>query len=46
MGWTHPPLYGKSAKFYEDKIKKSEDKIFELQAVIKACKEELAKING
>ena len=45
MGKDCPPFYGKTSKFYKNKIAKSEAKIAELKEIIKVCKEELAKID-
>lgn len=42
MGWTCPPLYGKS-KFYAWKKQRALKKIAKLQEIIKICDSKLEK---
>lgn len=43
MGWQFPPAYGKSVEFYVKEKAKALKKIAELEEVVKACDEEIAK---
>ena len=45
MGWTAPPLYGKS-KFYEKKKEKALNKIEKLKEIIAICDLEIKKANA